>query len=313
MSTITTAQFAKALWPGLNKIFNDMYAMYPEEYMDFTSKVSSDKNREEYLGFSGLGLAAIKPEGSATKFDSMEQGFVPSVLNVNFGLGYVITREARDDNKYMEIATARTKALARSARITKETVGANMLNRAFNSSFTGADGVELLSTAHLTKSGLTFANELATAADISEAAIEQAITDISLFTDERGLRIMAQPRKLIVHPSDNWEACRITKSQLQNDTANNAVSALVATNAIPGGYSMNHYLTDTDAWFLTTDITDMGEGLIYQERIADEFSSDNEFTTDNAQFKYYGRYAFDWLDPRGLFGSPGAQCLCFDQ
>jgi len=306
MSTITTAQFAKALWPGLQKIFNDMYAMYPEEYNAFTSKVNSDKNREEYLGFSGLGLAARKPEGSPTKFDSMEQGFVPSVLNVNFGLGYVITREARDDNKYMEIATARTKALARSARITKETVGANMLNRGFNSAFTGADGVELFSTAHVTKSGLTFANELATPADLSEAALEQALTDISLFTDERGLRIMSQARKLIVHPTDQWEACRITKSDLQNDTANNAVNALKATGSIPGGYEINHYLTDVDAWFLTTDITDMGEGLIYQERIADEFSSDNEFTTDNAQFKYYGRYAFDWLDSRGAFASAGS-------
>lgn len=305
MSTITTAQFAKALWPGLNKIYQDMYAMYPEEYMDFCSKVMSDKNREEYLGFSGLGLAAKKAEGSATKFDSMEQGFVPSVANVSFGLGFVITREARDDNKYMEIATARTKALARSARITKETVGANMLNRGFNSAYTGADGVELFSSAHVTKTGLTFANELATPADISEAALEQAVIDISQFTDERGLKIRAQARKLIVHPNDQMEACRIVKSDLQNDTANNAVSALKQKGLFQD-YGVNHYLTDVDAWFITTDITDMGEGLIYQERLADEFASDNEFTTDNAQFKYYGRYAFDWLDPRGAFASEGA-------
>ena len=304
--TITTSSFAKALWPGLNKIYNDTYKMYPEEYSAFTSKVSSDKSREDYLGFSGLGLAAKKPEGSATKFDDMEQGFVPSVNNVSFGLGFNITREARDDNKYMEIASARTKALARSARITKETVGANMLNRATNTSYLGADGVELLSTAHVTKSGLTYANELATAADLSEAAIESAVNSISLFTDERGLRIMCKPAKLIVHPSEQWEACRILDSTLQAGTANNDVNALRSKSAIPGGYDVNHYLTDEDAWFITTDITEMGEGLIYQERLADEFASDNEFTTDNAQFKYYGRYAFDWLDPRGIFGSTGA-------
>ena len=304
--TITTSSFAKALWPGLNKIYQDMYNMYPEEFMEFTSKVSSDKNREEYLGFMGTGLAAKKPEGSGTKFDSMEQGFVQSVNNVSFGLGFIITREARDDNQYMEIATARTKALARSARITKETVAANMLNRAFNSAFTGADGVELISDSHLTKGGLTYSNTLATAADLSEAALEQAATDIGLFTDERGLRIATVPSRLVVHSQDQWEACRILDSKLQNDTANNAINALEYKSVIRNGFSVNHYLTDTDAWFLTTDLTDMGEGLIYQERLADEFASDNEFTTDNAQFKYYGRYAFDWLDPRGVYGSPGA-------
>lgn len=304
--TITTSSFAKALWPGLNKIYNDMYNMYPEEFMEFTSKVQSDKNREEYLGFMGTGLAAKKPEGSGTKFDSMEQGFVQSVNNVSFGLGFIITREARDDNQYMEIATARTKALARSARITKETVGANMLNRAFNSAYTGADGVELISDSHLTKGGLTYSNTLATAADLSEAALEQAATDIGLFTDERGLRISTTPSRLVVHSQDQWEACRILDSKLQNDTANNAINALEYKSVIRNGFSVNHYLTDNDAWFLTTDLTDMGEGLIYQERLADEFASDNEFTTDNAQFKYYGRYAFSWLDPRGIFGSPGA-------
>ena len=304
--TITTSSFAKALWPGLNKIFNDNYAMYDKEYMMFTSKVMSDKNREEYLGFNGLGLAARKPEGSGTKFDSMEQGFVPSIQNVSFGLGFIITREARDDNQYMAVAAARTKALARSARITKETVGANMLNRAFNAQYTGANGQSLISNSQITKAGLTYSNTLATAADLSEAALEQAAIDISLFTDERGLRIMCKPSKLVVAPQNMFEACRILDSKLQNDTANNAVNALEYKSIIKGGFDVNHYLNDPDAWFVTTDITDMGEGLIYQERIADEFASDNEFTTDNAQFKYYGRYAFDWLDNRGVYGSPGA-------
>ena len=304
--TITTSQFAKGLWPGLNKIYNDTYKMYPEEFKEFTTKVNSEKNKEEYLGFVGTGLAAKKPEGSGTKFDSMEQGFVQSVNNVSFGLGFIITREARDDNQYMEIASARTKALARSARITKETVGANMMNRAFNNSYTGADGVEMISASHVTKAGLNYSNALATAADLSEAAIEQAAIDISEFTDERGLRIMCAPSRLIVAPQNMFEANRILDSTLQNDTANNAINALKHQAIIKNGYHVNHYLNDPDAWFITTDITDMGEGLIYQERQADEFSSDNEFTTDNAQFKYYGRYAFDWLDPRGVYGSAGA-------
>lgn len=305
--TINTSSFAKALWPGLNKIWGDTYSQYPEEYMYFTSKVDSDKQREEYLGFSGLGLAAKKPEGSGTKFDSMEQGFVQSVLNVSFGLGFIITREARDDNQYVEVAAARTKELARSARITKETVGANMLNRGFNSAFTGADGVELFSDAHVTKAGLTFSNELATPADLSEAAIEQADIDISLFTDERNKRIAVTSQRLIVPPQLKYEACRILDSKLQNDTANNAINALEYKNIIEMGFDVNHYLTDEDAWFIITDITTkQDKGLIYQERIADEFASDNEFTTDNAQFKYYGRYAFDWIDPRGAFASPGA-------
>ena len=304
--TITTSSFAKALWPGLNKIFNDNYAMYDKEYMAFTSKVMSDKNREEYLGFNGLGLASRKPEGTGTKFDSMEQGFVPSIQNVSFGLGFIITREARDDNQYMAVASARTKALARSARITKETVGANMLNRAFNGAYTGANGQSLISNSQVTKSGLTYSNTLATAADLSEAALEQAAIDISQFTDERGLRIMCKPSRLVVAPQNMFEACRILDSKLQNDTSNNAINALEYKSIMRNGYDVNHYLTDPDAWFVTTDITDMGEGLIYQERIADEFASDNEFTTDNAQFKYYGRYAFDWLDNRGVYGSPGA-------
>jgi phage major head subunit gpT-like protein len=206
----------------------------------------------------------------------------------------------------MQVATAWTQSLARSARITKETVGANMLNRAFNNSYTGADGLELCSAAHLTKGGLTYANELATAADLSESSLEDAINDIALFTDERGLRIACQPRKLIVHTDNQFEACRILDSELQSGTSDNSVNAIKYKSVMPQGYAVNHYLTDADAWFITTDITEMGKGLIYQERIGDEFANDSDFTTDNAQFKYYGRYAFDWLDPRGVFGSPGA-------
>ena len=304
--TITNSNFAKAIFPGLKRIWGDTYKMYPEQHLDFCYKHTSDKNREEYLGFSGLGLAAIKGEGAATAYDNMEQGLLSTLNNVSYGLGYQITREARDDGNYMEMATARTKALSRSFRITKETVAANMLNRGFNSSYTGADGVELFSTAHLNKSGSTYSNHPATAADLSEASLEAADIAISGFTDDRGLEIMCQSRKLIIPKELKFEAKRILSSDLQNDTANNATNALKDLNTIAGGYSVNNYLSDVDAWFITTDITDMGDGLIYQERVADEFSNDSDFNTDNALFKGYGRYVFGWADPRGCYGSPGA-------
>jgi len=306
MATITNNSFAKALWPGLNKIFNTTYDMYPTQYTEFTSTVKSDKNREEYAGFSGLGLAPIKAEGAATQFDTMEQGFVRTVNNTAYSLGYIITREARKDGKYMEIATARTKALARSIRTTKETVAANMLNRAFNNSYTGLDGVEMCSTAHLTKSGRTYQNELTTAADLSEASLEQALIDIGDFTDERGLQIQCQATKLLVPNELQFEACRILESKLRVDTSNNDINAMNKKGSIPD-YAVNNFLTDPDAWFIITDVTSkMGEGLIFQDRESDEFYSDNEFTTQNAQFAVYSRFAFSWIDPRGIYGSAGA-------
>ena len=305
--TITNSNFAKAIFPGLKKICGDTYAMYPEQFSEFTYKHTSDKNREEYLGFSGLGLAAIKGEGAATSFDDMEQGLLSTITNTSYGLGYKITREARDDGNYMEMATARTKALARSARITKETVCANMLNRGFNTSYTGPDGVELFSTAHLNKSGSTFSNELATAADLSEASLETALIAVADFTDDRGLQIACNTTKLVVPNELRYEAKRILGSNLRVGTAENDLNAIKELGEIEGGYCVNNYLTDADAFFLITDITSkMGDGLVYQERVKDEFANDSDFVTDNAQFKYYGRYASGWNDSRGAFGSPGA-------
>ena len=279
--------------------------MYPDQFADFTYKHSSDKNREEYLGFSGLGLAAIKGEGAGTAYDDMEQGLLSTLNNVSYSLAYAITREARDDGNYVEMSAARTKALARSFKITKNIVAANMIDRGYNSSYAGADGVELFSTAHLNKSGSTYSNTLAVAADLSESALEDAAIAIGDFTDDRGLKIMCQPRTLIVPNALRFEACRILDSDLRVSTTDNDLNAMKKQGAIPNGYSVNNYLSDTDAWFITTDVTDTGDGLIYQERTADEFTNDSDFNTDNALFKGYGRYAFGWADSRGAFGSPG--------
>ena len=290
----------------MKKVYETDYATYDKECLKFAHKVSSDKNREEYLGFMGLGLLPVKGEGAATQMQDMEQGFAHALNNVSYSLGYQITREARDDGQYMQIAMAQTKALAKSERITQETHGANILNRAFSSSYTGRDGVELGSSAHLTKAGATYANELATTADLSEASLEQACTDISLLTDERGLRAQIKPQGLIVHPANRFEASRLLKSTHRVDTANNDISVINSENILPDGYSVNHYVTDTDAWFICNDINKKGEGIILQERQKAEFVNDSDFLTDNAQFKVFSRYVFGWLNPRAMFCVEGA-------
>jgi hypothetical protein len=298
--SVTTGDIAKFLWPGLNGIFQTSYKDYPKQYMDIFDQESSDKAYEEYTGFVGLGLARVKGEGAAVHYDNWSQGFTRRVTNVTYALGYTITREAVNDNQYMKAAKAKTKALSRSEHQTRETVAANILNRAFNNSYTYADGLELCSTAHLTKTGLTFQNELTTAADLSESAIEQALIDISNFTDERGLKIAVRGTKLIIPTDLQFEAHRILESTLQNDSANNAVNALKTVRL---GIAVNNYLTDTDAWFIKTDVD---QGLIHQNRQSAILENDTDFGSKNLLFTVYSRFAFDAADPRGVFGSPGA-------
>ena len=221
-------------------------------------------------------------------------------------LGYIITKEARDDNQYMQSAKAMAKALGVSFGQTKEVLGANVYNRAFDPNYVYWDGVEMCSTAHVTKSGATFSNELATPADLSEAAIEQGTIDIANFVDENGLRINVKPQKLIVANGNQFEATRILKSNYQTSTGNNDVNAVVNMGVLPKGWALNNYLTDTGthgAWFILTDVD---QGLTYQERTAIDFTDDNEFDTENAKFKGYERYVFAPIDVRGIFGSPGA-------
>lgn len=301
--TITTGTNPKALWPGINRWWGDAY--YDEhtvEYTELFDRETSDQSYEEDVQSTGFGLAPSKPQGTAVQYEDETQGYVTRYTHVAYALGYIVTAEEQRDNLYERVAKARTRKLAFSMRQTKENVGANIYNRAFNSSFLGGDGVELLSTAHPSRSG-NQSNELATPADLSEASLEDLIIQIMKATNDVGLKISLMPKKLLVAPDEFFNANRILGSVLQNDTANNAVNVLKATNALPEGIKINHYFTDADAWFIRTNAQD---GMKYFERDAIMFTEDGDFDTDNMKYKAYERYSFKWSDWRGLFGTPGA-------
>lgn len=306
MGVITSSNFAKDLVPGVKTWFGQKYKEYPIEYLDIFEKVNSTRAFEEEAGVTGFGLAAVKTEGSGIAYDSQEQGFISRYVHITYGLGFMITREMYEDGIAVTVALRRANALAFSIRQTKEIIGANVLNRAFNSSYTmgtNSDGVELCSDAHPNKSGGTWANELATAADLSEAALEQACIDIAGFTTDRGLTIAIMPEKLIIPSELEFDAFRILESIGQSGTANNDINALRASKKFPKGVKVNHYLTDADAWFIQTNCPD---GMKYMERRADSFGTEQDFDTENAKFKATFRGSFGWSDPRGIFGSPGA-------
>lgn len=300
---ITTSHFGKALWPGINAWYGKAYEDYPVEYTDLFDTFKSSKAFEEDVMVSSFGLAPVKEEGAAIQYDSEQQGFISRYSHVTYALGFIITREMFDDDQYDIVGQRRAQALARSMRQTKETVAANVYNRAFNSSYTGGDGKELCATDHPNVAGGTWSNELTTAADLSEAALEQAIIDMMAWTDDRGLLIAAMPEKLIIPPELVFEAERILETPLRVGTADNDVNALKNLGKFRGGVTVNHYLTDADAWFIRTNVAN---GMKHFERKADSFAEDNDFDTDNAKFKASARYSFGWSDPRGIFGSPGA-------
>jgi len=269
--------------------------------MIFT-KDTSDKAYEERVETTGFGLAPVKPQGTGVSYTTDLQGYISRLTNVTFALGYIVTMEELADNLYEQVSKSRAKSLAFSMRQTKEIVGANIINRCTNASYLGGDGVVLLSASHPTRNGLV-SNILAPAADLSEAAIEDLCIQVMGATNNVGLLINMMPQKLLV-PRQLWfEANRILKSTLQNDTANNATNVLKATNAFPGGIVMNHFLTDADAWDILTNCPD---GLIYQERKALAFTQDNDFDTENAKSKAVERFQFGWADFRAVFGSIGA-------
>jgi phage major head subunit gpT-like protein len=300
---ITTSHFGKALWPGINAWYGKAYEDYPVEYTDLFDTFQSSKAFEEDVMVSSFGLAPVKEEGAAIQYDSEQQGFISRYSHVTYALGFIITREMFDDDQYDIVGQRRAQALARSMRQTKETVAANVYNRAFNSSYTGGDGKELCATDHPNVAGGTWANELTTPADLSEASLEQAIIDMMAWTDDRGLLIAAMPEKLIIPPELVFEAERILESPLRVGTADNDANALKNLGKFRGGVTVNHYLTDADAWFIRTNVSN---GMKHFERKADSFAEDNDFDTDNAKFKASARYSFGWSDPRGIFGSPGA-------
>lgn len=302
MSIINSGSFAKALWPGVNAWYGKAYNDYPEEYLKLFEKNSSSKAFEEDVGVASFGLAVVKPEGASISYDTERQGFTTRYQHVTFALGFIITKEAYDDDQYEIVGKRKANGLARSIRQTKEVVGANVYNRAFNATYVGGDGVSLINAAHVNVTGGTWSNSIATAADISEAALEQAAIDIAGFTDDRGLIIAARPKVLVIPRQLIYETRRILGTDGRVGTDANDLNALKDMGVIPSVVT-NHYLTDNDAWFIQTDVK---EGLKYFERDADSFDMDNDFDTDNAKYKARSRYSFGWTDPRAIYGSAGA-------
>ena len=302
MGVITSGSFAKALWPGVNAWYGKSYKDYPEEWSRLGFQIEkSQKAYEEDVGLSSFGLAAIKAEGASVTYDSERQGFTSRYNHVVYALGFVITREIYEDDQYDVVGKRKAQGLARSMRQTKEIVGANIFNRAF-ATYTGGDGKVMIASDHPNVAGGTFANLIGTAADISEAALEQAVIDIAGFRDDRGLLIAAKPQKLIVPYQLQFEVNRILGAQGRVGTELNDPNA-IKDMGIFNEVVVNHYLTDTDAWFIVTDVP---EGLKHFERRPDQFEMDNDFDTENAKFKATARYSFGWSDPRGIYGSPGA-------
>ena len=302
MSVINSGSFAKALWPGINAWYGKAYDQYDVEYTGLFDKFSSSKQFEEDVGISSFGLAQIKAEGAPFANDSERQAFITRYNHVVYALGFIITREIMEDDQYDVVGQRKAEGLAFSMRQTKEIVGANVYNRAFTAGYVGGDGVTLINAAHPNYAGGTWSNQIATASDLSEAALEQAAIDIAGFTNDRGLLIAVRPSALIIPRQLVFEANRILTADGRVGTDNNDPNSIKNLGIIPKTV-VNHFLTDTDAWFIRTNVKN---GMKYFERRGDQFDMDNDFDTENAKFKATGRYTFGWTDPRALYGSAGA-------
>ena len=299
---ISRSQLVKELEPGLNALFGLEYGRYDAEHSEIFETETSDRAFEEEVMLSGFGNARVKSEGGSIVYDNATETFTARYSHETIALGFAITEEAVEDNLYDRISARYTKALARSMANTKQVKAANVLNNAFDPNFTGGDGVELCSAVHPIVAG-TFANELGTAADLNETSLEQSLIDIAAFTDERGLLISTQGRKLIIPSELQFVAERLTQSQLRTATADNDINALRNMGMIPEGYVVNHYLTDPDAFFIKTDIPN---GFKLFQRSPIRTSMEGDFDTGNVRYKARERYSFGFSDPRCVFGSPGA-------
>ncbi len=300
MSVITTGSHPKAMWPGIKAWWGRQYDEHTEECSQLFDIESSGQNYEEDVEVTGFGLAPVKAQGASTEYDAELQGTISRYVHIAYSLGYIVTREELDDNLYEIVSKRRSQALAFSMRQTKENVAANIYNRGFNTSYTFGDGKAMLVSDHPTVDG-TQSNVLPVAADLSELAIEEMVIQIMNAKNSKGLKISLMPKKLIVPTALYFEAERILKSQLQNDTANNAVNVLKTMGSIPE-IAVNHYLTDTDAWFVRTNAP---RGLVGYNRVPVSFTMDNDFDTENAKAKCYERYSFGLTDFRGIYGTPG--------
>jgi len=300
---ISRSQQLKELLPGLNALFGLEYKKYEDQHKVIFETENSERSFEEETKLSGFGAAPVKSEGSAIAYDNAQEAWTARYNHETIALGFAITEEALEDNLYDSLSARYTKALARSMANTKQVKAANILNNGFDSAYTGGDGVELFSTAHPLVSGGTNSNEPTTPADLNETSLEAAIIQIAAWTDERGLLIAAKPRKLIIPPALMFVATRLLETELRTATADNDTNAIRAMGAIPEAYSVNNYLTDTDAWFIRTDVPN---GLKHFVRTALNTSMDGDFDTGNVRYKARERYSFGWSDPLGMFGSPGA-------
>ena len=302
---ITTGNNARLLVEGVKNVFGQAYTKHQTQWDMLFNTDQSKKAFEQDQQFEGFGLAPEKQEGAGIAYDSQQEGFSPKFKNLTYAKGFIVTKENLADNLY-HLFEKRARALSFSMQQTKENVGANVYNRGFNSAFLmpGGDGVELFSTAHINgpSDNTTFSNRLATPAALSEASLEDLLIQINEATDPRGLRIALQGLNLIVPSKLSFEAERILKSSLQNDTANNAVNAIRSTGMLPGGHSVNNYLTSASAWFIKTNAPD---GMKYFTRQEVDFDQDKDFGTSNMRFKADERYSFGWSDPRGCYGSAG--------
>ena len=301
--TISRAQLVKELEPGLNALFGLEYDKYGREYEEVFDMENSDRAFEEEVMLSGFGSAPTKTEGTAITYDDAQEAYTARYTMETIALAFSITEEAIEDNLYDRLAGRYTRALARSMSQTKEVKGAAVLNNAFDSTYTGGDGLELCSTAHTLVNGNTFRNELSTAADLNETSLEQALIDIAGFVDERGLKIAVKGYKLIIPKELQFTTDRLLESTLRPGTADNDINAMRNMGMLPEGYAVNHYLTDTDAWFIKTDAPNGVKGF---NRTPIRTSMEGDFDTGNVRYKARERYVFGWSDPRGIFGSPGA-------
>ena len=299
---ISRAQLLKELLPGLNALFGLEYKTYGEEHKEIYETETSERSFEEETKLSGFSAAPVKAEGAAIAYDNAQEAWTARYNHETIALGFSITEEAVEDNLYDSLSKRYTKALARAMAYTKQVKAASVLNNGFSTSYTGGDGQPLFSASHPLVTGGVNSNRL-TASDLNETSLEAAVIQIAGWTDERGLLIAAKPSKLIVPPALMFTAKRLLDTELRVATADNDINALKAMGSIPGGYTVNHFLTDTNAWFLTTDVPN---GMKHFVRTPLQNSMDGDFDTGNVRYKSRERYSFGWSDPLGMFGSPGA-------
>jgi hypothetical protein len=300
---ISRAQLLKELLPGLNALFGLQYATYDQEHKEIYETETSERSFEEETKLSGFSAAPVKNEGSAIAYDNAQEAWTARYNHETIALGFSLTEEAIEDNLYDSLSARYTKALARAMAYTKQVKAAAVLNNGFSAAYTGGDGVALFSSAHPLISGGTNSNIPSTPADLNETSLEAAVIQISLWTDERGLLIAAKPKKLVVPSSLQFVATRLLETELRVGTTDNDINAIKNNGSISEGYCVNHFLTDTNAWFLTTDVPN---GMKHFVRSPLANSMDGDFDTGNVRYKSRERYSFGWSDPLGMFGSAGA-------